>query len=158
MSKSSSAFKVVRSAIGSFKIEADEWKWDHDAAMKCYEFEDFLLVGIALFDAITQFDERHRARVLSGEIEFDPDHSELVREAYKWWLEPSGSIAAHIAKLRAQYGEVKNAEKFLSLCREAKGILTDDAAFFSGDALVALRDEAIDEHRAGKTSECGTRE
>ena len=157
-SKSSSAFKIVRSAIGSYNIEADEWKRDHDEAMKCYDFEDFLLIGIGLFNAITDFDERHRARVLSGEIEFDPDHGELVRHAYSYWLEPCDDIAAHINKLRAEFGEVKNSEKFLSLCREAKGILADDANFFSGEALVKLRDEAIDEFRDGESLEYGSRE
>jgi len=154
MTKSSRAFKVVRNALGSYQIEAEEWKRDHFVAMKCFEFEDFLLVGIGLFDAITDYDERHRARVLSGETEFDPEHSELIKEAYRWWLKPCREIRVEIEKFRKQFGEVKNSDKFLSRCREAEGLLTDDAVFFSGEDMITLRDAAIDDHRAGDTIEC----
>lgn len=154
--KSNSALNVVRSAIGSYKSEAEEWKRNHHEAIQCYDFEDFLQVGIGLFHAITEFDERHRGRVLAGDVEFDPGHSHEIRSAYTWWLEPCDDITAHLTMLRQKFGDVKNAEEFLSLCREARGIVTDDVEFFSNEALVALRDEAIDEHKAGMTSECGS--
>ena len=155
MGATSSAFKVVQNAIGSYKIEAAGWKRDHDAAMKFYDFEDFLLVGIALFDAITQFDEKHRSRVLSGESPFDPEHTQTIQGAYRWWLEPCEKITVKLEELRAEFGPIKNSEEFLSRCREAKGILTDDAEYFTDKALIALRDEAVGEFRAGNTIECG---
>ena len=157
MTKNNSAFQVVRIAIASYRRQArkESWKADHDAAMKCYRFEEMLWAANGVFDAITQFDENHRARVFSGEIEYDADHSGVIKEAYRWWLGPSEGFKQAIERYRGRFGEVSNSEEFLSRCREAQGILTDDAEFFSGDALTQLRDEAIDAFRAGQTSECG---
>lgn len=151
--KDSKAFNVVRGALKSYDDEAETWKVYHDHAMKCYDFEDFLGVGIALFDGITDFDERHRARVLANEVEYDPEHSATIKDAYRWWLRPCEHIQAKIDSLRADFGILKNAEEFLSRCREAKGILMEDAEFFTGETFIELRDEALDEFRAGNSIE-----
>ena len=151
-----SAFGVVRSAIHAYRRESrkDAWKADHNAAMKCFDLEEMLWVANGVYDAITHFDETHRGRVLSGEIEFDPDHSGLIRQAYAWWLGPCDVFQAAINKYRGRFGNVTNSEEFLSRCREAKGILTDDSEFFAGDPIIALCDEAVDDFRAGNTIEC----
>lgn len=149
------AFKVVQDALSSYN---ERWKEDYEAAMKCRDLEDWLYVGNGIFDAITRFDEKHQGRVFSGEIEFDPEHESLIKEAYRWWLGPCADFTSQIESLRRQNFDVNNSEQFLSNCREAMGILTDDAEFFDSEALIALRDEAIDEHRAGDSLEFGQRQ
>jgi len=151
---SGAAFAVVRDAIESYQRHAENepWKIDHDAAMKCYDLEEMLWVGNGIFDAITQFDENYRARCFAGVTEYDTNHPNTIKEAYAWWLRPSKKIRADIEKCLQRFGHVENSEGFLSRCREAEGILTEDASFFTG--LVNLRDEAIDDLRAGNVSEC----
>lgn len=149
---SNSAFKVVQDALASYN---EPWKPDYEAAMDCRDVEDWLYVGNGIFDAINSFDEKHQLRVMRGELEFDNTHNEKIREAYRWWLTPCEALATRIESLRKSGFNVDHAEQFLSNCREAKGILTDDAEFFKNESLVNLRDEALDEHRAGESIECG---
>jgi hypothetical protein len=144
------AFSVVQDAICSYN---ERWKMDYKAAMKCRDLEDWLYVGNGIFDAITSFDEKHQSRVFKGEIEFDPDHAELIKQAYSWWLGPCEELCAKIKLMHDQHFEVNNSAQFLSNCREAKGILTPDGEFFNHEDMVALRDMAIDEHRAGQSLE-----
>lgn len=158
MGTETGAFHVVQDAITSYAEGVESWKSAYVAAMKCRDLEDWLYVGNGIFDAITAFDEKHQFRVLSGEIEYDPAHNELIKSAYKWWLGPCEVLSTEINSLRAQGFLVDNSEAFLSNCRESTGILTDDAEFFDSEALIALRDEAIDEHRAGESLEFGQRQ
>lgn len=152
---STNAFDVVQSALNSYN---ESWQPDHAKAMACRDLEDWLIVGIGLFDAITTFDERHQLRVFSNDIPFDADHASIIKNAYRWWLGPCDAIDAEITQLEKADFEVDHAQVFRSKCREAKGILTEDAEFFNSEALIALRDEAIDEHRAGNSLEFGPRQ
>ena len=152
--KLSKTFNVVRQALKSYDDQGEGWKDEHREAMWCYDFEDFLAMGIALFDGITDFDERHRMRVLANEIEYDPEHNEIIKEAYREWLRPCENITKVLGSLTNRFGDVKNAKEFLSRCREARGILTEDSKFFISDTLVDMRDSAIDDLRMGSTFEC----
>jgi len=47
--------------------------------------------------------------------------------------------------------EVRGTSDFRLNCEAVRGILVEDELFFADDALANLRDEAIDEHRRGRT-------
>ena len=48
---------------------------------------------------------------------------------------------------------VDYSERFRVCIREAEGILMSDSDFFSGNTLVRLRDEAIEEFRQGEAKD-----
>jgi hypothetical protein len=141
-----------------YREESELWKRDHALAMAYYDFQDFLEFGINLFDSITKIDEDWRLRVLKHEFEYDPAIANGILDVYKAWFEPCAEIERIVSFLEQQFGNVANAAEFRSRCREAHGIVMPDVRFFAGDALVSLRDAAIDENHNGEAFDVsGTR-
>jgi hypothetical protein len=129
------------------------WKRDHDAALQCRDLEDTLAVGNWLFGALSRIDDGWHGEVFEGRIPYDPEEEAQIRSFYRGWLKPCEQMLTKIAEFEAQGFEVSGASEFRRNCSEVKGILTPDSQFFSSDALVELRDQAIDSHRAGLTTD-----
>jgi len=153
---SGGAYEVVRDAIASYQRQADKepWQNDHDAAMRCFDLEEILWVGNGIFDVITQFDENNQSRCLSGAVEYDPELTNSIKDLYRTWFESGSKFIPRLERCRKEFGHVANSEGFLSRRREAEGILTEDSVYFSSRVIVDLRDEALDEFRAGNVDNC----
>lgn len=140
----------VRLRLRQFGLEVEHWNSDHQNAMRCMEFELLLRHALNLLEQIHRADEKVRALIFRGEMEFDPAFEESLRAQYEAWLKPSPAVLARLERYEGQGFTVECAAEFRMACREVEGIVRDDAAFFSSDKLVQLRDQAIDEHRAGQ--------
>ena len=143
---------LVRREIELYRDVSEVWKADHEAAMACMDFQDLLAKGIAAFESINRIDEAYRRAVFSGS-EFDEAVSGQITELYEMISEPCEGILETLARFERAGFNVDAAERFRSCCRELAGILTDPADFFSDEALVRMRDKAIDENQQGTLSE-----
>ncbi len=147
------AADLLHSKLRVYLEETELWKADHERAMAFFCFDDHLAAGVQLFESITRWDEAWRSKVISGEQEHDPMVSQQIKEAYQWWLRPCAEIESQLDTFEREFGATENGEKFRRCHREAVGILTPDEEFFSDDALLRERDEAIDTNRRGGTVE-----
>ncbi len=151
-----SVLRVVKSAVQSYSEESENWKRDHCEVRQCWEFEDFLEAGVKIFDALSEVDEKYRGRVLAKKIAWDPEIQDVIKRAYGIFADACPPVLDKIKEFEDKFGKIEHAEQFRARCREAHGILTDDATFF-GEGLVPLRDSALDalhegdviEYRAG---------
>ena len=139
--------------IFAYQDEMEFWKVEHEAAMAFFRFDDFLADGVTLFEAITRVDETWRARVLEGLAPYEPAVADQIKHAYRWWLESCEAVESQLAEFEKEFGPTENGGKFRQCLVEARGILTPDEEFFSGDALVKARDAAIDAYRKGETDD-----
>ncbi len=144
---------LLHSKLRVYAIETELWKTDHDRAMAFFRFDDHLGTGIQLFESITRWDESWRSNVLAGEEQHDPMVADEIKEAYQCWFRPCAEVEAQLETFEREFGPTKNGERFRQCHRECAGLLTPDEEFFSGDALLQARDEAIDTHRRGDTVE-----
>jgi len=141
------SFAVVRKSVRSYSKEPSSWKIeDTKEALRCWDFEKFLAIGVTLFNAISEYDEEYRERVLAGQEEWDPTVPQSISEVYCWWHQPCEKILKDLKHFESNYGKIENSDRFRRCVEEVKGILTADADF---------RDEAIDLHVRGETIELG---
>ncbi len=115
------------------------------------ELGEILAFGVALAITIDMVDANWRLSVLSGGDTDDPDQEGEIRRYYREWFRGAGGVVMHLGRLEAGGASVRWSDQFRRAYSEARGVLTPDDQFFAGDAMVRLRDEAIDAHRAGRT-------
>jgi hypothetical protein len=139
--------------LNAYADRAEQWKVDHIEAKACYDLEATLVWGLSLFFAIDLIDNNRHYMVFRNSAEYDPAAEQAVENLYKDWLRPADQLLARIEEMERSGYVVKWSDPFRRACRETKGVLTPDSEFFTGDSLVALRDEAIDAHREGHTVE-----
>ena len=143
-------FGVVSNRVTAFREEVESWKTDHDLAMKCMDFESLLQAGLSVLDAIHSIDERCALAVRSGQAIADDDIQEAITRLYEDWSVPCARVLQKLPEFEHAGYAVKYAPEIRAASREVAGILTKDADFFVGDAIVDLRDEAIDAHRENR--------
>jgi hypothetical protein len=98
--------------IGEFEEQKEAWKADHDEAMACYDLEETIRRGIALFGMIRLADESWSKKVQSGSAKFDADRLRTIKNQYEWWLAPCSGILETLAKAEASFSQVENAAYF----------------------------------------------
>jgi hypothetical protein len=144
------ALQLAEDKARVYGEELEYWKKDHLLAMLYYDFQDLIDEGVGLFDSVTRIDEDWRGRVLKHEFGYDPIVAEKIRDVYKILGDRFHRTGELLTFFESRFS-VANATEFRSRWSELRGILTSDAEFFVGDALVALCDTAIDENRKGET-------
>jgi hypothetical protein len=133
--------------------EAELWKADHEVATAFFDFQDLVTDLIKAFKIITLVDERYRAEVYSGKCEHSAETLAKTREAYRLLFPASAEAESVLPWAEGKFGQVGGAAELRRICSELRGMFTPDDEFFSGEPLVALRDEAIDAHRRGETTD-----
>jgi hypothetical protein len=131
----------------------EQWKRNHVNAMEYRDFEEWLAFGIETLERLFRFDEGWRGDVLSGAVPYDPDLDADIRKSFEQWLTTSRVAASHIPQFEQRFGPVEYAAKFRQYIRMVESVLTPDEQFFSDEALVAARDQAIEEHSRGVTED-----
>ena len=138
--------RVVREKVVGYQVEYEAWTTDYNAVMLYYDFRDWLESGIKLYRNICLLDENWRIAVLTKKIEHDTDFAGDLRELFvkmaRLLCRTRDTLLAHYED---EYGDVEHAEDFRRCCNELTDMLTPDADFFNHDALVDLRDAALDE-------------
>jgi hypothetical protein len=115
------------------------------------DLEAVVHTGNELFRAISLVDQNWHTEMYEGRTPYDEADEVEIAGYYRTWLHTGDRVLEAIEEQEARGRSVAGAEEFRKNRREAQGLLVDDAAFFGGDALAELRDEAIDDHRAGRT-------
>ncbi|MEW4568506.1 hypothetical protein AB1L88_11635 [Tautonia sp. JC769] len=141
--------REIEQYLAAYSEQAERWKLDHDEAMACVDLEQFLVLGLTLAFSIDMIDTNWRTAMLAGQVEYDPAEEAEIQGRYRSWLAPSADILNRIEGMEAKGYKVRWADEFRRAYRDAVSLFVPDAEFFSGDALVELRDAAIDAQRAG---------
>jgi hypothetical protein len=149
------AFRHAEMLVKGYNDEADDLQSKHNEAMECRDCEDFLQLGIDAFDWLMRADTSIRTRVFRGEVPYTKEIDEALWTLLETWRTPCDFALTWAEKQKKRGFHVENLVEFQKCCREVADMLTPDDQFFSHDSLVALRDEALDEHAEGKTVEFG---
>jgi hypothetical protein len=137
--------------------ETETWKDQHDKAVLCFEIEEFIAWGNRIFQGLSEDDAHwHGSVFFNQKVSFSKCLLEKLEQLYRDWLTASERIMSTIGDLEGWGFEIRGVEEFRRNCREVRGMFAPDDEFFQSDSLVELRDEAIDEHRQGKTTDCDT--
>ncbi|MGC1719318.1 MAG: hypothetical protein WA746_10045 [Isosphaeraceae bacterium] len=136
-------------------VDLEPWEEDHDRALACFAIEEAMSFGNLIFRWVSERDAIWHTRVLESKIEYNEAEREEWIEIYRNWLGASERLLLTIARLEGQGFEVRGADEFRRNCDEARGISADDDVISVDEALINLRDEAIDEHRRERTHSCG---
>ncbi len=148
--------QLLRRQVQILSEEREEpWKIECDAATRCFETEHHVAFLNFLFDQIIQLDEKWRSLVYTGQLEYQPGFEELLGKVLPDWKRGASNWTATIDHLEVDGYSVSGANELRRHITEAEDMLTTDESFFKGDKLVALRDAAIDSHRAGQSDEMG---
>jgi len=148
------AFRNARRQVSGYVGESKDVMRRHAEAMDCWDCEDVLQLGIDAFDWLNRADEAIRRDINSGRLEYDPRIDRALKSLYARWLKPCPFAEQWIAVQEARGFTVRNAARFRVCCEEARAIVDDDDVL-DNDAIVELRDEAIDAYRKGETVEFG---
>jgi hypothetical protein len=143
----------VRDQLKLYEKRPESWKTNHDEAIHCLDFENWLAYGVFLFECITRVDERHREAAYANPDSYSEDFDREIRGLYEAWSKAIPDSLEQLAYLEKKGFLVEKADEYRRCCEEARGILTPDNEFFVGDKLVALRDAAINSHLVGDTIE-----
>ncbi len=137
--------------IEAYGREVERWRLEHDDAMKCRDFELLLKLGLDAFETLNRIDAEVTASVFRGER--DQADIGFVELVYRLWRVPAIEVERRLEDFERSGFRVEFADEDRAACREVDGLLTSDAGFFRGDALVELRDAAIEAHRRGETED-----
>jgi len=146
------ATTTIRNRIESSRSDVEEWKKQHNALhQSLWLCEDLVQFANFIFGRILSLDSAIQMDVLSGKSTFDKELDDAIESLIRDWMTTFSPLLDSTKRVAQDYGNVDGAEAFRKNFREAEGILTPDEDFFVGDKLVALRDQALAEHRAGQT-------
>jgi hypothetical protein len=133
----------------------EQWKENHLEAMSCWAFEDLLRLCVETFERIGRHDEGWRSSVFRGELPYSYEEEENLLALYADWKDVCEHFLVPLSSFEARGYVIECAERFRSCIGEAHGISTPDAEFFVGDAMVDLRDKAIEDNRRGEVEHVG---
>ncbi len=99
---------------------AESWQAEHIEAMNCFDLEEDIQAGIALFRLISEIDTALHCALYRGESIPDSEF-DRVHELYNRWSNPCRMVLKSIEALEAQGYEVRGAKRVPRNCREARG-------------------------------------
>lgn len=152
------AFRTAKKHVTNYRLESDVMA-EHYKAMNCRDCEAFLKLGIDAFAWVTYADAVVRSAAYEGAIELDPTFDHAIEVLCEGWLKPCEKAEQWIADLREHGYVPDNLEQFRQCCREMEAIVRFHQNLDSEslpDSMVALRNQALDDHRNGQseTFEC----
>jgi len=131
----------------------EQWKANHLEAMDCRRLEELLLLCVETFDRINREEEEERLAVLTNKEPPPASGMQEYRDFFSEWATLCKNFLKPLDRLEKRGFVVDYSERFRVCIREAEGILMSDSDFFSGNTLVRLRDEAIEEFRQGEAKD-----
>lgn len=138
--------------FGYCRDRVAKWKQDHDALIGgLWAWEDLVEKAGRLFDRILELDDDLQGQFLRRERPFDAALAGEIAALMPDWLVLAQSVLQTIKPVEDDYGSVRGAPDLRVKVDQARAMLTPDPLFVAGDTLARLRDEAIEEHRAGRT-------
>jgi hypothetical protein len=136
--------RLIRDRVDAFQDECDLWRQEYQAAQLYFDWRDLLHEGVELYHELCRLDENWRRDVYCGGS-YEEDFAQRVDELFRRLGRAMFTIEKDLVPLYEREHGTHGAEEFRKCCREIRGILTPDQQFFAGDALTALRDQALDQ-------------
>lgn len=96
----------------------EQWKCDHQTAMKCRELEEYIGLGLSLFNLMKERAHAIQDRIARGQMDYDPEIAELFIAGYQEWLKPCASVESAIRWFEAKNYQVEKAAEFRAAYRE----------------------------------------
>jgi hypothetical protein len=141
------ALRTARLHVRDYTGESDDLVRRHAEAIDCRECEDFLQLGIDAFQWLGRADRVIRSAVYRGLAEYNPSLDVALATLYAEWLRPCTLAERWIAEQEQRGFRVDNLADFRACCEEVRAIVEAHEGTLENDALVELRDDAIDAHR-----------
>jgi len=151
MTQPRSRIRYAEKEISRFRDDVEDWKRDHHQVQACWAYEDLVAKANFLYTRIIDLDQDIRESFLLQGCEFNPELDRDLSNILSNWLAASLEILPHVGALEKEYSGLDGGDDFRRNVKEAQSILTPDSEFFVGDALIELRDQAVDAHRSGLT-------
>jgi hypothetical protein len=123
------------------------------AGLPDYYLEEILALGVFVFERIGHADELSKSAIFAGKRPYDPAQEKEIEELYREWADIARSCLAILELAEGSAIPVEGTARFRDCCKEVQGILTPDEDFFQDDALVELRDQALETHRRGESTD-----
>jgi hypothetical protein len=120
-------------------------------AIDCFDCESFLQLGIDAFAWLARADESIRKAIYAGQIEYDQEVDPAIAHLYQDWLRPCSHAEKWIATQESRGYNVSNVEEFRRCVEELQAIVAANNEV-AGE-LAAIRDQAVEENRAGTTTD-----
>ncbi len=152
MGRPTLAFRNASRHVRRYTNESEDLMRRHAEAIDCRDCEDFLQLGIDAFDWLNRADESIRRAILNGRAEYDPKAERTLLEMYARWLRPCEHAERWIAVQAKRGFHVDNSGRFRECCVDVRAIVEDNN-LLNNDAIIKLRDDAVDAYRKGDTLE-----
>jgi hypothetical protein len=104
----------------------ESWKWDHDAAMACPDWEDNTAVGISIFHMLRGREESWREQVFRGTRDYSEEDNRDHRTRFAAWLETTERfLTTVLPQLETRFGKIEGADELRRFKDEAVKILSE---------------------------------
>lgn len=113
---------------GQVDAYADSWKADHRQAIECWELQERIEVGLALYHYIHSVDERWSDAVRAGAAAVDDAESRSILELCRRWLGPAEKVLASTKILESQGYSVNGSRPFRDAWHRVRTATMLDAA------------------------------
>ncbi len=121
--------------------ESESWKSEHDLAMRCFEAEDFIVLGDLAFRRVTRADADWQERVSSGAIPYNESDDAKIGMCYQLWIEITDRNLIAIEAQSLDGYEIKGLGELRALLAEAIAMLESrslESAMHSVDDILHL--------------------
>jgi len=146
------ALREARRHVRSFADES-ELLPEHEGATECLDCEAFLQVGIDAFHWLIRADETIRLATYRRLLTHNPRVEQSLHSLARAWLQ-SSEAANRWIEFHQQRGErLENLDEFCKCEAEMRAMVRAQGGDTMTDAMRALRDSAVAEHRNGETAD-----
>ena len=101
----------------------ETWKPDHEEAMRCRDFEEFLAEATMVFGLLNDVCHLRREYVYRGMEEPNAEHDTAEKELYGRWLAMVESEIGRLEALEQSFGIVEGADKLRGCICDARSFL-----------------------------------
>jgi len=98
------------------QYKAESWKFDHDSAMACYDFDDWLAFGLKCLEFIRDKERRYHERLKTGKVTADTHAIEEIQELYEQWYSPCRHLLKELEQFEREGYVLSNAQAFRTAC------------------------------------------
>ena len=96
-----SRFHSVRKQLEAY---GESWKKDHEEAMQCRDLEDFLAVGVSVYQLIKNREQSWHNLVFEGQIEYDAEEEQELAALHEGWMETAKQASMILPVAFSQMG------------------------------------------------------
>jgi hypothetical protein len=140
------------SAQKHLKLFEDSWKTDHEAAMRCRDFEEYLAEAVMVFGLLDDVSQLRREYIYRGLEEPNAEIDATEKDLYGRWLAMVEDDICNLETLQQSFGVVEGADKFWACIQKTRSFLQTWAPAVQAKALgsrvVEFSEEDADQIKA----------